>query len=667
MAIPYNEPGLTIRELESPSFNIPTTGTATLPAIVGPSRGYREVTDVIQLIDNRRVTLSASNVDLSTVRVTDASDPSGDAFVRTTPSVGDQDYDLVTSGGVTEISRTMQTSIGDGEKVVTYFENSATPVQSDGKSAIVTLDRLDPEYVDGTANGDIQSSSTQTASLRVQNRGVLSVDDYTISDEGSIAPVPSIVFDNTNGVIGKYQTLYLDYTIDGTQYTDQAVQLDNTNPVDLPAGADDIIVKNAPDLGAEGLVEVDLFDKAESTTDDDYVVTGSGATLKIARSQGSTAIGGSDDELRVRVTYQAAPADYWLPTRAFNPAEVEAKYGPALDADGNINSPVSFAAGLAFANGASEVVVQALHGAGQTAPTGSPSDWATTLQALRVQEDVNIIVPIVGIGGSVATSNDSTIQSIISTVKSHIDFMRSMSVYCVAVCGTDSTLANQGTQAARRSLAQTLASEDVTIVSPASYSFVNNLNRRINVGGQYAAACLAGALARYPVQATMTRKTIVGLSAVNEIVDRLEKNRDAASGLTVLENVNGRVRVRHGLTTDVSSVSKSELNVIRSKHRLLDAIHNVCDEQIIGRVPANEDAPITVQLAVGGVLESMRIQGVVSGYAGLSASLSTSNPTQVNVRFAYKPPFAINYISVEFSVDLGQGSISLTNTPTLGA
>lgn len=667
MAIPYNEPGITIRELESPSFNVPTSGAPTLAAIVGPSRGYREVADIVQLVDNGEVTLSATGIDTSTVRVVDAADPNGTAFIESTPSVGDQDYTLTTVSGVTSIRRTMQTAIDDGEQVVTYFENSGAPVQSDGKSALVTLDRLGAEYVDGTANGSIQSSGTQTASLRVQNAGEVSADDYTIANEGSVSPVPTIVYENTNGVIGKFQTLYLDYVIDAVQYTDQAVQLDDANPVSLPAGADSIVVKNAPGLGSTGLTEVGLYDKAESTTDDDYVVSGSGATLKIARSQGTTTIGGTDDELRVRVTYQASPADYWTPTRVTSPAEAEAKYGPALDADGNINSPISFAAGLAFANGASELVLQALHAAGPVAPTGAPSDWTTTLQALRVQEDVNVIVPIVGVGGVVTTSNDSTIASIISAVKTHIDFMRTIDIRCVAICGTDSTLANQGQQATRRSLAQTFNNEDVTIVSPASYAYINNVNRRIDVGGQYAAAALAGMLARYPVQATMTRKTMVGLAAVNEVVDRLEKNRDAAAGLTVLENVGGRIRVRHGLTTDVSSVSKSELNVVRSKHYLLDAVHDVLDEQIIGQIPADENAPITVQVAIDGVLQSMKGQGVISDYAGLTARLSTVNPTQIDLRFAYKPPFAINYISVEFSIDLGQGSISLNNTPTLGA
>ncbi len=663
MAIPYNEPGVTFRELESPTFSVSTSGAPTIPAIVGPSRGYRDVTDIVQLIDNAGVVLSTTGINRDTVRVVDAADPNGTAFVESTASVGDQDYTLTTdANGATTIRRTMQTAIADNETVVTYFENSGTPSQSDGKTATVNLDRLDAEFVDGNG-GSVQSGSTQTASLKVQNRGQVSVDDYTIANEGSDSPVPTITYENTNGVVGKYQTLYLDYTIDGVDYVDRAVQLNNLTAVSLPAGADDILVKNAPGLGSTGLSEVTLYTKGTVDTED-YIVSGSGATLKIARSQGTTTIGGADDQLRVRVTYQAIPDNYWTPTRAFSPAEVEAKYGPALDSDGNISSPISFAAGLAFANGASEVVMQALFASGPTAPTGSQSDWTTTLQALRVSEIANVIVPIIGVGGSVVTSNDTLVSSAISAVKTHIDYMKTLGVYAIALCGTDSTTAGQGTQTARRALAQTFASEDVTILSPASCAYVNQLNRQLNIGGQYAAAAVAGMLCRYPVQDTMTRKTLVGITAVNEVVERAEKNRDAASGLTVLENVNGRVRVRHALTTDVSSVAKSELNVIRAKHHMLDVLNDVIDNQIVGNVRADEDAGIVVQAILDAALQGLESRGVVDSYAGLSAVVSTTNPTQVNVRFAYKPPFVINYVEVAFSIDLGQNSTSILSTAT---
>lgn len=674
MTIPYNEPGVTIRELESPSFNVPTTGAPTLAAIVGPSRGYRTVTDTLQLTDGVAQTLSASGVDVSTLTVVDAEDPNGAAFVETTASNGDSDYTLVTSGDVTTIQRSMQTTIGDGEEVVTYFEDdeddSATVEQSEGKTGFVTLDRLTAAYVDGTATGSNQTQYVDSASLRVQNAGQVHTDDYTVAGSGTAGA--TIVYENTNGVIGKFQTLYLDYTMDGTDYIDQAVQLNDATPVVIDADAvtsvSAIVVKNAPGLGSSGLATADAYGLG-TTTDSDYIVTGSGTSLKIARSQGSTTIGGTDDTLRVFVTYQASPANYWTPTRITSPAEAEAKYGPALDANGAISSPLTFAAGLAFANGAAELILQPLFAAGPVAPTGSDSDWSTTLEALRVQEDVNVIVPIIGVGGPVLTSSDPTIRSIISAVKSHIDFMRALNIRVLAICGTDSTLAGQGEQATRRTLAQTFASEDITIMCPARFDYVNNANRRISVGGQYAAAAFAGMLSRYPVQATMTRKTMGGLVAVtsSEVVNRQEKNRDAASGLTVLENVAGRIRVRHALTTDVSSITKSELNVVRSKHFLLDAIYDVMDEQIIGQVVADESAPITVQVALDSVLQSMQIQGVVVSYGGISARLSNTNPTQMDLRFAYKPPFALNYISVEFSIDLGQGSLSFTNTPAPGA
>src|SRR3954468_10078260 len=65
------------------------------------------------------------------------------------------------------------------------------------------------------------------------------------------------------------------------------------------------------------------------------------------------------DGSAVYVSYQYTPADYFIPIRLDNLADVEARFGYAWNTTGTgINSALSHAAGIALENGAQSVVVQ---------------------------------------------------------------------------------------------------------------------------------------------------------------------------------------------------------------------------------------------------------------------------------------------------------------------
>lgn len=667
MTLPYSEPGVQIRELESPNFGAPSTAAPTTVALVGPSRGFENVTDVIRLVDQEVVTLSRGYADLSTIRVYDAQDPNAAAFLESNVSSGQRDYTLDLSdisNGTVRISRSMQTDIADGETVVTYFENNVSPAQGSSFTREVTLDRTYSKLADGSlgasgVNG--LDANTVTNSLVVQSKGRVPVGDVAIAGSGT--QTATITWQVGAAVVKKFQRVYADFKRDGVQLVDQPFQLNNTSAVTISTGLGvitDVVLKNAPNLGHDvgTLTTAALYTKGVNGTDEDFQVGGTGLTLAIRRSLGTTTMNTTDDEIRVRVEYQATSADYWQPTRVTSPADAERKYGAALDAAGNVNSPLSFAAGIAFANGASELVLQALFAPGtpNAQPTGSANDWQSTLQALRTQ-GVNVIVPILGVGGTVGTSNDTLVASIASAVKNHIIYMAGSDQHIEGIIGTDSTTPGQGSQAARRSLASLLADQKLVVLSPGSLAYVNQLNREIAVGGQYAAAAFAGTLCRYPVQTPLTRKYLVGFKGVNEIVDPQEELKDGAAGLTVLRN-NGGVQIKHALTTDTTSIAKRELNVVRAKHYMMTLIRRSIDDQIIGQVIADENAPFTVQVMVGGILETLSSQNIIVTYGGLTARLSESNPTQVEVRFSYKPSFPLNYVSVEFNIDLSTGTIT---------
>lgn len=656
MALAYVKPGVTVSEIVSPSF-APLLLDPTSICVVGPAQGYQSAVEVFVLDDNAPVQLAKLNVDPNSIVVRDASDVTTAPFTAGSTKDYTVDTTALSTTGVTKISRSMQTTIPDGQAVVLYYETSATPAQADGHTDFLTLNKTT------AVMPSAPSASLQAASVAVMKEGVAPAADYTIANAD--APGTTIVWKNTATVLKQFQTLYLDYAVGATQFTDQAVQLDGLTPVSLPDNATSIVVKTA--AGANTAVTAALYTKG-TTNDGDYIISGTGATTAISRSVGTTTIGIANDKLTVRVTYNATPSDYWLPTRCFSQFDVESKYGAAFDSAGNVLNAVSFAASLAFSNGANSVIVQALftEGTPRTQPSGSVTDWENTLVNLRGIEDINVIVPIITAGG--LSTNDSQNLSILQAVQNHCAYMAAQQNQLVmAICGEDSTsgtLASADTlQAHALALGASDYAEDIVLLSPGSYQFANPVTGvASNMGGQFVAACVAGMLARYPVQTPLTRKPVNSVISVNETRTETDKDTDAGAGLLVVEAKRGRIQVRDAITTSQVSQAARQLSVVRAKHWMMENVRQALEDQVVGQILLDDQANFRVQLVVTGELELMVTQGAIVSYDQIQVSRDPNDATAMQVRFSYLPAFPLNRVGVQFSIDSSTGVTFDTTT-----
>lgn len=403
------------------------------------------------------------------------------------------------------------------------------------------------------------------------------------------------------------------------------------------------------------------------TVTTDYTVSTVNAT--VTRVNG----GAIADGTIVNVEYTYLPENYFTPTRYDNFAAVEAAYGPAYSTDGNsIGTDLSYAAQLAFENGAATVICQPLFarttpGNPATAPvqpsagaqTASVVTWQDTLYALRDYEDINVVVPVIGQNHSNVT--DAAQLSILKAFQDHVQHMRLNDQYLIAVLGEDSsTSVSNATQATLRTHAADLraryaglVAQQTVFIEPSRFGRISPVTgRRITVGGQYVAAAVAGMLAARPVNASLTRKQVSGFSEV--LVPRLkqDKNVMAAAGFMVIEQVGLGIRVRHAVTLDNNTTATRELNVVRAKHRVIESVRDTLDTQIIGEVIADDAAPLVTRSAVIGVLEALVGDGDIIGYRNVDARTLSLDPTTIEVRFSYRPAFAVNYVNVVFSLDL---------------
>lgn len=651
MALAYTKPGVTVSEIVSPSF-APLLLDPTSICIVGPSQGYQSTTEVFVLSDNHEVQLQKLGIDASSIVVRDASDVTSTPFVVGSSEDYTVDTSQISTTGITSIKRSMQTTIADGETVVVYFENSASPAQSDGKTDLVTLNLITAVVPSDVAAG------TQAASIKVSKKGKAPAADYTLANVG--APGTTIVWNNSATVLGKFQTVYLDYTVGATNYTDVAVQLNNLTTVALPDNTTAITVKTA--AGADTTVTAALYTKG-STTDADYIVGGSGASTTIARSAGTTTIGGSADKLAVRVTYNATPSDYWLPTRCFTQYDVESKYGPAWDSAGNILNPLSFAASLAFANGANSVVLQALFASGtpNTNPTGSLTDWENSFSNLYNIEDINVVVPIISSGSLAVSPSDALSLQIEVALQNFVAYMaENQNQLVIGIVGEDATngtLASPTTlQAHAQSIGANNYAENMVLVSPGSFQIANPITGlATNIGGQYVAACVAGMLSRYTVQTPLTRKQVNALTGVNVARTEVQKDQDAGAGCLVVDAKRGRIQVRDGITTSQVSISSRTLNVVRAKHYMMENIRTALEDQVVGQIVLDDQANFRVQLIISAELDLLVADGTIVSYDAIQCAPDPADPTALQVRFSYLPAYPLNRVSISFSINQSSG------------
>lgn len=490
----------------------------------------------------------------------------------------------------------------------------------------------------------------------------VSVDEIVTPQISSLLAAPALVC--LVGPSQGYQTRTDQFVISGTS----AIPLPG-----LPSGAvlydATVSVKNAlnPSAGAT--------DGSGYTVTTDFTISTVNGTIT------RVGAGTIPDNTLVNVTYRYVVADYYQPIRLYDLASVESRFGSALNAAGTgINSYLSYAAAIAFENGAPSIVCQPLFArtvAGD--PTSVPlavssSNWATsttwsdTLYILRDVEDINIIVPV--IGQSMTNVTDSVQLSVEQAIEDHIYFMRTtQQQYVIGLYGEDSsTDTTKATKTILQSHATTLrgryggilAEQQVLVNTSRFTRALPAFGGSLTVGGQYLAAGIAGMLASRPTASTLTRKVISGFLTVADPRDLAEKNADAAAGLMVVEQKGQNLFVRHAVTIDTTASAKRELSVVRAKHRVIESVRDTIDRQLIGNLVADANATNVVRGTIIAVLEGLKNEKDIVDYTGVQARFVSLDPTTIQVRFSYRPAFPVNYINVEFSLDLSTGQIQST-------
>ena len=431
----------------------------------------------------------------------------------------------------------------------------------------------------------------------------------------------------------------------GYRTATETVTLTGTNAVQLThLGIDtDSVVVTAND----GTLYADTTDYALTVAGgaDEDTQTTTDNTTSIARpASGSTITSGAS----VVVSYHYTDADYAAVHRVEDFDDVKELFGEPLSLTANtITSPLSLAAQIAFANGATELVLATTSG---TASTTTQNELATALEALETVEDIGLVVPLpVGV-------ENASVTAVANDLRAHCVTMSGQGLYRVGLIGFDTVVTT-----APNTIAAGIGSERVVLAWPTKLSYYNGFTgTTLTVGGQYLAAAYAGILAAGRVQDPLTRKRVRGFAGIDPSVSATKATRNTYSdnGVAVAEtDRQGRLVVRHGVTTLRTSISTRELSLVRAKDQLIRMLADgIEDSEMIG-VPITADTPLEVKGVAAGLLESAKAAGVIVDYADLKARQRSLDPTIIEIRFSYKPAFPLNYVVVVFSINVSTGEV----------
>jgi hypothetical protein len=358
----------------------------------------------------------------------------------------------------------------------------------------------------------------------------------------------------------------------------------------------------------------------------------------------------------VFVSYRYQDAAYYTPSVVEDLDSAVTLYGNPLDpVTGAIVSPLSFAAQIAFQNGARQLVLVAT----PTPGTGQPTTQADLLAAyakIATDYSINIVVPIPHLIG------DSGIAAVAQDLKAHVVTASNDGYFRVGFFGAGITV----TGSPDTQIAAPVSNKRVVVFAPNKLNYyVGSINSSITVGAQYLAAGAAGKIASQRIQDPLTRKQIEGFNGLPATMSNTVKNTLSQGGVTVAEiDRSGRLVIRHGRTTDSTNITTREISMVRARDTMVEMLQIGMDTAAMIGTPIDYQTVVVVKGLVAGILESAIHSGVITGYTNLQARqtvYSNGDPTVIQVKFQYQPVFPLNYIQVSFSVDLSTGTTTLTN------
>lgn len=424
--------------------------------------------------------------------------------------------------------------------------------------------------------------------------------------------------------------------IPGQTYTDDRTGLRFTL---LPATA------GAYDNGKFTLVVSDTFQASPSLPT--YAIGGLellvSNTVGVGTDDSSTLVTYNPDGVEPKtgdfysITYRYLKQDY-EPQLYQQLKTVEANFGKVA-----AENRASMGAYLAMLNGAVLVIVkQVLKVANSN--QASDADFNAAIDELAKPLPGNIrpdiIVPLAT--STVVSSHLTSHCEIQSNIRNQAERMG----FIGFASGTSPTTA--------QAVARSLNSSRIVVFYPDSavVTTTDELGRTSEslVDGSMFAAAAAGAVVSPSVDVATPydRRTVQGFTRVPRRMDPVEANQTAVAGITVVEDLDPNIRIRQGLTTNMSSI----LTRLPTVTQISDSVQQQCratlDSYIGSKFLASRTNEVVVSLTA--LLRTLVQAEILGGFTNVNATVDPDDVSIMRVELMYAPIFPLLYILVQFNV-----------------
>jgi len=170
------------------------------------------------------------------------------------------------------------------------------------------------------------------------------------------------------------------------------------------------------------------------------------------------------------------------------------------------------------------------------------------------------------------------------------------------------------------------------------------------VDGTFLAAAVAGAAVSPAVDVATpyTHRRIQGFTRLPRILDPVEANQTAVAGITILEDLDPLIRIRQGLTTDMSNVLTRLPTVTQIADFVQQQSRVTLDSFIGTKFLASRTNEVEVSMT--SLFKQLVQAEIVGAFTGISASVDPDDPTILRFEAFYQPIFPLLYIVMTFNL-----------------
>jgi hypothetical protein len=170
------------------------------------------------------------------------------------------------------------------------------------------------------------------------------------------------------------------------------------------------------------------------------------------------------------------------------------------------------------------------------------------------------------------------------------------------------------------------------------------------IDGTFFAAAVAGAVCSpaIDVATPYTHRHIQGFTRIPRILDPVEANQTAVAGVTILEDLRPVIRIRQGLTTNMTSVLTRLPTVTQIADYVSISSRSVLDAFVGTKFLSSRTNEVEVSMT--SLFKQLIQQEIVAAFTGISATVDPVDPTTLNAEAYYQPIFPLLYLVLTFSL-----------------